>query len=251
MKIGVIGNGVVGNATAKAWAEHCDEVRVYDVDKSRSTHWESVVLESDVVFLCLPETKVEFYVSSLPAYAKERNFVIKSTVPIGTTRKLSEKYSLRNLVHSPEFLTARVAAFDASNPPVNVVGASDLYSGQWLESLYRRRWPHVPVLWMLSDESEAMKLFLNSFYAAKVAYFNEVNALATKLGLNWERVLSAMLAVGRIHPSHTMVPGPDGKYGFGGACLPKDLHQLIQHDPIAMNLCRAAYSRNEEDRKRA
>ena len=292
MRVGIIGGGVVGRATARAFIEHVNEVRVYDVVKERRTHdlWQIVGSDAcDLVFLCLPtpqkpgemacDTSIieGFFNEMSERYTslKGVNFVLRSTVPIGTTRKLCEKYHLPNLVHSPEFLTARCAIQDAQMPARNIVGIPRSPSGIKKEKqtctgeliqLYSKRFPGVPVHVLTSDESEAVKLFQNSFFAVKVAFWNECRALSDKLGMDWERVLEAVLADGRIGHSHTKVPGPDGKRGFGGTCLPKDLANLIQcmkdagsltfsHDVAGMvgfgtvdGVCQAAYDRNLLDR---
>lgn len=260
MRIGVVGGGTVGHATARCWMEFA-EVRVYDEVAERATHQFKEVIESDVVFVCVPEGNVEDVILKAVCErghdaAKSVNLVVKSTVPIGTTRMLAAKYELTNLVHSPEFLTARTAVEDAANPRVNVVGYAGDRGGRALEGVYHDRWPGVPVWVMSSDESEAVKLFMNSFFAVKVAFFNECRALADKLKLDWESVRETMLADRRIHPLHTQVPGPDGKRGFGGACLPKDLKQLIgvmmEHKDtnVFPHVCKAAHERNIVDRRR-
>ena len=292
MKIGIIGGGTVGRATARAFIEHVDEVRVYDVVKERCTHHPKLVLECDLVFVCLPTPQkqgeltcdvsvIEDFFGKAVDFRREANFVLRSTVPIGTTRKLREKYNLSNLVHSPEFLTARCAVQDAQMPARNIVGIINPNKllqifedaagwmgecGTKLWNLYHSRFPGVPIHIMTSDESEAVKLFQNSFFAVKVAFWNECRALSDKLGMDWERVLKAVLADGRIGHSHTKVPGPDGKRGFSGTCLPKDLANLVQcmkdagsltfsHDVAGKvgfgtvdGVCQAAYERNLLDR---
>lgn len=264
MKIGIIGNGVVGNATARCFMEYA-EVQVWDCFTAKCTHNLSDTLFCDIAFICLPEDQLDGFFSGMfqvsPAMQvgrSEANLVIKSTCPIGTTRKLAEKYGLKNLVHSPEFLTARCAVTDAQLPARNIIGFSSDWqatkTGHPLEALYANRFPGVKTFLMASDESEAVKLFQNSFFAVKVAFFNEINELAEKLGLDWETVRAAMLADGRIAHSHTQVPGPDGKYGFGGTCLPKDLNQLreafVDNDMYSSVLSAAAI-RNQKDRDRA
>lgn len=264
MKIGVIGNGVVGNATARCFMEH-GEVRVFDRDPKRSPNCGDSTLECDIIFVCTPEAELDRLFSYLGCSDhRHRNFVIKSTCPIGTTRKLAEKYGLSNLVHSPEFLTARCAVTDAQLPARNIIGipCGSLPNRTTrtddcefrLTALYADRFPGVPIYTMRSDESEAVKLFQNSFFAVKVAFFNEINELATELGLDWETIRRAILADGRIAHSHTAVPGPDGKYGFGGTCLPKDLAQLIRHlESSRVNgplVSQTALHRNVGDRER-
>ena len=272
MKIGIIGGGTVGRATARAFIEHVDEVRVYDVVKERRTHdlWQIVGSDHcDLVFLCLPTPQkpgelacdthiIEgFFNEMSERYTSLTgiNFVLRSTVPIGTTRKLREKYDLPNLVHSPEFLTARCAIQDAQMPARNIIGIPDGMhpAVRSLRELYETRFPGIATFILSSDESEAVKLMQNSFFAVKVAFWNECRALSDKLGMNWERVLEAVLADGRIGHAHTKVPGPDGKRGFGGTCLPKDLANFIScfddmDARIYPQVAVAAYNRNLLDR---
>ncbi len=250
MRIGVVGGGVVGQAVARCYVEHVKEVRVWDILPERRTDDLRRVLECDLIFVALPTPQLGgmgLDVSNLDAFfsgvvrddkfpelAKGKNWVLRSTVPIGTTRRLRERYGLANLVHSPEFLTARCAATDAQMPARNIIGDTaepvryTECAGR-LDKLYQQRFPHVPVLWMRSDESEAVKLFQNGVFAATVSLWNELRALADKLGLNWDTVRNGILSGGQISPSHTQVPGPDGQKGWGGNCLPKDLAQLIEH----------------------
>ncbi len=271
--IGIVGGGVVGQATARSFIEHVDQVKVYDLVKSRSTHDLQSTINCDLVFICLPTpsgedgkldlTAIKSFFAARSASDHERrfNYVIKSTVPIGTTSKLAEIYRLTNLVHSPEFLTARCATIDAQLPSRNIIGTVGyelrFNEGQcWdvLFQLYRRRFPGTQIMMMKSDESEAVKIFQNSFFAVKVAFWNEVNELASKLGLTWDNIMRGILSDGRISPSHTNVPGPDGKYGFGGTCLPKDLGNLVkQSKENGLNplVCSAAIVRNHMlDRER-
>jgi UDP-glucose 6-dehydrogenase len=268
MRIGIIGGGTVGRATARTWLEHCEEVRVWDKLKERGTsHSLGEICKCDLVFICLPETELDTLFSDNAGFDTKppipTNFVLKSTVPIGTTRRLREQYGLTNLVHSPEFLTARCAAADAQLPSQLIIGGPYDYDNKCCQGLrvvsqllplYRRRFPGVPIREMSSDESEAVKLFTNSFFAVKVAYFNEISSLAEKLGLDWQRVIEGMLGDGRIAHSHTKVPGPDGKYGFGGACLPKDLAMLwstIDRAGLPMDVTYGAWARNDDvDRRR-
>lgn len=217
MHVGIIGGGTVGHALLTAFAEH-NPVSVYDVDATRRTASLSAVLQADVIFVCLPEKLVETWFVCAPRTAA---YVIKSTVPIGTTRRIAKTH--QRTVHSPEFLTARCAALNASMPTRNIVGHATGVLSHPVEKLYRARWPHVPLLEMQSDASEAVKLIQNALFAMKVAAWNEARSLCNAHSMDWDIVREAILMDGRIHPSHTLVPGPDGERGFGGACLPKDL----------------------------
>jgi len=269
MKIGIIGNGVVGNATAHALCKHVDEIRVHDSDPSRSTHALAATLECDLIFVCLPTPQKagalecdtsaldSFFGSLLGAQQFNANYVIRSTVPIGYTRALGERMCIPNLVHWPEFLTARSANRDACNPTRIIIGQHHGYLDgagpcyTQLVELCKETWP-VPLFEVTSNESEAIKLFQNGFSAVKIAYFNEIRSLADTLKLDWNRCLSALLAGGWINPMHTQVPGPDGKRGFGGTCLPKDLANLAECLFQAGRenwVTSAALERNEVDRK--
>ena len=278
MKVGIVGNGVVGHATARCFIEHVEEVRVYDVVKEKATHTLQDALECDLIFICLPTPAKEDGSCDVSAIEKffleqvdvrlpdNRNYILRSTVPIGTTKRLAQLYNLINLVHSPEFLTARCAVTDAQLPARNIIGDTKARrdgevmseAAVLLRDLYQQRFPGVPIHLMTSSESEAVKLFQNSFFAVKVAFFNECQQYAEMMGLNWERVLAAILADGRIAHSHTKVPGPDGKYGFGpdtpNACLPKDIANFatcLANTGLVPTVAMAAIARNGEDRKRA
>jgi UDPglucose 6-dehydrogenase len=242
MRLAVIGAGTVGRAFARSMVEF-HEVRVHDVRPERSTHGLDEALDSDLVFLALPTPQrqgslacdtslIEHFLDSLPrAIQKDGNFVLRSTVPIGTTRRLRHEFMMPSLIHSPEFLTARCAVADAMVPSRNIIGGHVCEASVLLGQLYESRFPGIPLFTMPSDESEAVKLFLNGFFATKLSYFNECREFSDKLGLDWDTVMHALLADGRLTRNHTMVPGPDGKRGFGpdnpSACLPKDSASLF------------------------
>jgi UDPglucose 6-dehydrogenase len=276
MRIGVVGGGVVGRATARCWMEFA-EVRVYDVRPERATHTLGGVLACDLIFLALPtpgkpdgtldvSALDEFFRGADWPYDSEHdyrdsNYVLRSTVPIGTTFRLRKEFGLVNLVHSPEFLTSRCAVADAQNPAQLLIGIPRSWTfdpekdGCWsaLRGLYLRRFPGVPIRVMSSDESEFVKLALNSLFAIKVSAFNELHSLAGALSLDWGAVRAGILGDGRIAHSHTQVPGPDGRFGWGGDCLPKDAAQLLDHlhqfgaGPFMIQV---TLDRNRRDRER-
>lgn len=289
MKIGVIGVGVVGSATANAFREHVDEVRCWDGKDERCTHsLHDTVCGSNLVFICLPTPQkinglgcdtsaIDELFHQMAILSPNTNFVLRSTVPVGYTSRSRKVYSLLNLVHSPEFLTARTADYDAANPARMIIGADQPYDNTTpltqnpvaLHNLYAKVWSKgwdctdpmdpsyqypcdpVPIYHMTSDESEFVKLMQNAFSAAKVALFNEFRCFSDKRGLDWERCLAALLAGGWINPQHTNVPGPDGRRGFGGSCLPKDTNNLIacgEDIGVAMIVTQAAMLRNKFDR---
>lgn len=257
--IGIVGNGVVGSATARAYLPYC-QVLIHDVIPGRSPLTLDLVLTADLIFVCLPTPQkahgLELDISAVYEFVRAATkvcddprqttvprlhnlpLVIKSTLPIGTTRDLAHRYDLRNVVYSPEFLSERTADIDAVTPARNIIGVPgywDISHGfkdhvlRKCRAVYETRFPGVQVMEMDSSESEAVKLITNGFFATKIAFFNEMYQLCKSLGLDWDEVMDGVLSDGRIAHSHTRVPGPDGKFGFGGKCLPKDLAQLLEH----------------------
>lgn len=238
LKIGIIGGGVVGRATARVWMEHVADVRVYDIDPKRRTCSRiSEALECDLVFVCLPTPRSEGsykadtrLIDELLAEFPNAPYVLRSTVPVGYTSLTTRKYKVGRILHNPEFLTARCSIADAHTPSRNILGyAFDCATSfdRYVLSLYQQRFPGVPTLLMSSRASELTKLALNSFFGVKVTFFNELHALCRKAYISWDSVLEGMLSDGRIAHAHTKVPGPDGRFGFGGTCLPKDMASLI------------------------
>lgn len=267
--IGVIGNGFVGSAVVYAFKQDCD-VKIYDVDVNRSTSTFESTIDQDIIFVCLPtpmvdveggECNLSIVESAFDRIAetnrrKDNIFVIKSTVPIGTTRIFTKKYSNLNIVHSPEFLTAKNAKIDFITASRHIVGvpfydknSAGIYSK--LINLYSKRFQGSLIITMDSDESEFVKYACNCYFATKVSYFNEIKLLADRLDLNWDLVMDGVLSDGRIAKSHTSVPGHDGDKGFGGTCFPKDINSMIHImesynlDPM---LLKAAWEQNKNVR---
>ena len=97
-----------------------------------------------------------------------------------------------------------------------------------VRQLFENCFPNIPVYTMSSNESELVKYSANCFLATKVMFFNLVKLLSEKLDMKYENILDGVLSDPRIGSSHTKVPGPDGDYGFGGTCFPKDINALIK-----------------------
>ena len=179
--------------------------------------------------------------------------MLKSTVPVGTTKNLAKKFNLKNLVHCPEFLTAANAKHDFVNAdrtvigsPYRIEGVEETYS-EMAKELFKRVFPDIPVYTMTSCESEMVKYTANCFLATKVGFFNMIFMLGEKLGLNYNRVLAGVLSDPRIGKSHTAVPGPDGDYGFGGTCFPKDVNAMIttlQNNHISSYILESVWNDN-------
>lgn len=258
--IGIIGGGFVGNAVARGFMEHAD-VSIYDIDERRKTADFMTAAGADFVFVCLPTPPAtsqaqhgmggfhtfaidEFIERYVHACVKSDDFcsghgtrtiVIKSTIPVGYTRRLAgrlREYKLApNILHNPEFLTARCAVVDYQTPARHLIGTPGGADTHRLMGLLLQRFPGIDVKIMTSDETEIAKLAENSFFATKVHFFNLVEMACKNAGASFEAVREAMLSDGRIAHAHTKVPGPDGKLGFGGACLPKDLRAFSETMP--------------------
>ena len=236
MKVGIIGNGFVGNAIYQNIKDKIENLFVFDVDENKSISSYDDTIKSDIVFVCLPTpmkdkmggecnlSYVDQFFDSLP---NDLNgiFVIKSTVPIGTTKKLSDKRKDLKIIHNPEFLTARNSVEDFNNADRNIIGG-EIELSKKLESFYSQYFPHISTFLVSSDESEAIKYFSNTYLSLKVAYFNLMYDLCEKIGMNFENVRNCVSLDKRIGGSHTFVPGIDGDRGFGGTCFPKDLNAL-------------------------
>ena len=240
--ISQIGFGFVGSALNKSFSLKNKKVKIYDKYKNLGSI--NDIADSKICFFCLPtpfakkagfdKSAIIENLDKLESLAFKGLVVIKSTIEIGTTKNLSKKYSF-DICHNPEFLTERTAFEDFHNQKHIVLGKtkdSDLFNS--LTLLYKELYPDAKISVCTSDESEAMKLFCNNFYAAKVMIFNEFYFLCQKLDVDFDNTVSLMLQNNWINPMHTKVPGPDGQVGYGGNCFIKDtnalLEQMIRND---------------------
>ena len=241
--IGIIGNGFVGGAIAHGFSKK--NPLIYDVNPEVSHNTFDEVANCKYLFICLPTPMVSEFGGEANTSIVEECFqklnknqeqviMLKSTVPVGTTKRLAKKHHIKNLVHCPEFLTAANAKYDFVNAERTVIGSPHYRSGEvekyseMAEELFVDVFPDIPVYKMSSCESELVKYTANCFLATKVGFFNMIFMLCEKLGLEYDRILDGVLSDSRIGDSHTTVPGPDGDYGFGGTCFPKDINAMIR-----------------------
>jgi len=262
-KIGVIGNGFVGSAVAEGFKHYAD-VKVYDSNPNKSPDNFQDVLQQEYIFICVPTpmSKVDgkcdmSYIYDVFDKVKhlitESIFIIKSTVPVGTTSQLKSKYPNLHIIHSPEFLTARTAKIDFITPSRVIVGyPKEFYSKMHLIpskvlDLFRDRLPGTNCLLMTSEESELAKYSANCFFATKISFFNEIKMLSDAFDCDFNTLLDGVLSDGRIALSHYQVPGHDGEPGFGGTCFPKDINSLIytmKEKGIQPNVLEGAWKTN-------
>lgn len=231
-KVGVLGNGFVGESLAFAFSPTTD-LRIYDVDPLKASHTKQEVDECDFIFVCVPTpmhrdgSQDLSYIEKVFDQAVEGPvYIIKSTVLPGTTAGLTERYSKIDIVFSPEFLTERTAKLDMLTQARIVLGGSSELTGR-VKSLFEQRFMNKNIIQTDSTTAELIKYMNNSFFATKVSIMNEFKLLSDKLGTNWSDALNGFASDGRIGDSHLHVPGPDGKLGYGGTCFPKDVNALI------------------------
>tara|TARA_B100000282_G_scaffold296782_1_gene280043 strand:- start:744 stop:1634 length:891 start_codon:yes stop_codon:yes gene_type:complete len=256
MKIGIIGQGFVGSAIREGLKNYYD-IKAYDIDNAKCYNMQKpesvdeIISHSDIIFVCVPtpmrkdgscDTRIlkdvinNAYESvkrfSLPPKHSDflnmarlkKTFVIKSTVPPGTTKELAKLYPRIDLCFSPEFLTEANSFDDFKNQSRIVIGGA---GAKTVKQMFRKVFPRIPIIVTKSETAEMVKYFTNCFLATKVTFANQMFQICNDSNIDYDKVCEYALYDERIGKSHLAVPGPDGDLGFGGHCFPKDLAALI------------------------